>query len=369
MRQNLPNGPGAVFERKDTGLFEYKSMMTTTNFSLESIRWLHFMNQQEPFCGHHISHALNTGEKKIQVGGRIYFVDGYCVIKDEQYFFEYNGCRYHSCNCEISLTSKLGKKDDRKKEEDLSSIGTLIKIKECEWLEFCRIKKPKYSIPLFFGRKNIKESEFFEAIANGEFYGLIQCNISSPDHVISHFSKLNHPPIFNHVQIEKEMLSTKMTEQINKRKIKFPLEKQLTLTFNAKDYLLTSDLAQFYLSKGMILSDLKIAIAYDRDQPLASFVNSVTEKRKEATRIRDNNLQNTYKLCMNSCYGKTGLNLDKLRKHLYVKPNKLTKHIGPRTQHFSPVNGEFNTDFIEVVKKRHRVTDTVPGMMKLIIIQ
>ena len=163
------------------------------------------------------------------------------------------------------------------------------------------------------------------------------------------------------------MLSPKMAAEIDRRKIKFPLNKQLTLTFNASNYLLTSDLAQFYLSKGMQLSNLKVAIEYNKDQPLASFVNLVTDKRKEATRLRDNNLQNTYKLCMNSCYGKTGLNLDKLKRYLYVKPSKLSLHIGPRTQHFQPVHGEFETEYIEVVKKRHRVTDSVPGALNYLM--
>ena len=360
MRQNLPNGPGVCYEKNKNGHFEYKSMMTTSNFSIECIRWLHFMNEQEPFKNVQIQHALNRGEKQIQVGNKFYYVDGYCVVENEKFFFEFNGCRYHSCSCDVSKKSKI-RRNDVQKEKDLSSIGTLIVMKECEWDEFCKTTKPEYSLPNFLGRKNIKESEIFAAVVNGTFYGLIQCDISSPDHVIEHFLKLNHPPIFNHVEIDREMLSTKMTEQLDSRNIKFPLEKQLTLTFNATEYLLTTDLAQFYISKGMILSNLKIAIEYSKDQPLAAFVNLVTEKRKEATRIRDNNLQNTYKLCMNSCYGKTGLNLDKLRKHVYVKPSNLSKHIGPRTQHFCPVNGEFDSDYIEVVKKRHRVTDTIPG--------
>ena len=361
MRQSLPSGPGVCYERKANGCFDYNSMLTSQNFSLNAIRWLSYMSKLEPFCGHTIFHALNKGEQKVTVNKRTYFVDGYCVIDGKEYFLEFDGCMYHQCTCEVSKNSKFSKRDDSQRHKDLNQVGTLVVMKECTWKKILIEQKPVLDLPNFFGEKNIKEEEIFKAISSGKFYGIIQCDIFSPDHVVDYFSKLNHPPIFNHVEIEKAMLSEKMIKQLEARNIKFPLAKQLTLTFHAKKYLLTTDLAKFYISKGMILSNLQIAIEYNQDQPLASFVNLVTEKRKEATRLRDNNLQNTYKLCMNSCYGKTGLNLEKLRQYVYVKPEKLDKHLGPLTERFDQVNGEFSTNFIEVVKKKRKITDTVPG--------
>ena len=361
MRQNLPNGPGVCYERKENGCFDYNSMLTSKNFSLTAIRWLSYMATLDPFRGHKIHHALNTGEQKINVNGRYYFVDGFSMINGVQYFLEFDGCMYHCCTCETSKNSKFTKRDDAQRHKDLSQLGILIVMKECQWKKIVAENKPAYKLPNFFGEKNITESQIFEAIKNGDFYGLIQCDIFSPDHVIDHFAKINHPPIFNHVAVEKEMLSEEMIKLLEKRKIKFPLNKQLTLTFHARKYLMTTDLAKFYISKGMILSNLQIAIEYNQDKPLSSFVNLVTERRKEATRIRDNNLQNTYKLCMNSCYGKTGLNLEKLRQYVYVKPENLRKHIGPLTQRFDQVHGEFATNFIEVVKKKRKISDSIPG--------
>ena len=361
MRQNLPNGPGVCYERNQAGFFEYKNMLTSVNFSLESIQWLYYMNNQEPFRGQFIQHALNSGEKKVEIDGKIYFVDGYTVINDEQFFFEFNGCRYHECFCEVSRKSKFTKKDDSRKERDLSKIGTLIKTRECEWYDFLKREKPEYSLPNFFGRKNISEREILDSVAAGSFYGLIQVDIYSPPEVIDYFSKLNHPPIFNHVEVEEEMLSNETIKLLKDRKLNFPLSRQLTLTFHAKNYLLTTDLAKYYIDKGMILSNLQLALEYNQDKPLAPFVDLVTEKRKEATRMRDNNLQNTYKLCMNSCYGKTGLNLDKIRQYKYTNVKNISKNQGPLTQHISPIYGEFDTDFVEVVKKRRKITDSVPG--------
>ena len=239
MRQTLPNGPGVCYERKANGFFDYKSMLTTTNFSLESIRWLSYMSTLEPYRGNYIHHALNTGEQKIEIQGRFYYVDGYCLIEDQQYFFEFDGCMYHHCTCDIARKSKFGKRDDTQKHSDLRKIGTLIVMKECEWKSFVKSNQPKYNLPNFFGRKNIKEQEIFDSVARGDFYGFLQCDLFSPDHVVEYFSKLNHPPIFNHVEIDEDMLSNKMIEKLRDRKSNFPLKKQLTLTFHANKYFLT----------------------------------------------------------------------------------------------------------------------------------
>ena len=187
MRQHLPNGPGVCYERKANGLFDFKSMLTSKNFSLDSIRWLSYMSNVEPFCGHTIHHALTTGEQEIEINNKRYFVDGYCVIGNDQYFFEFDGCMYHHCTCETSRKSKFTKRDDTRKHKDLKQLGTLIIMKECEWRKFIATNNPTYNLPNFFGEKNIREEQIFGAIENGKFYGLIQCDIFSPDDVIEHF--------------------------------------------------------------------------------------------------------------------------------------------------------------------------------------
>ena len=362
MRQNMPNGPGVLYVRNENNQFEWKSMLTSINWSLEAIKWLTYMNAQDKFKGYQIEHALNRGERKITIGSKVYTVDGFVKIGNENFIFEFNGCRYHECDCEISRKSVLTKKDDRERFKDLASFGTLIVMKECVWTAFKKEKKPVLSTPNFFGRKNIKEIEIIEAIKNDTFYGLIQADIRSPPEVIDYFSKLNHPPIFNHIEVTESMLGEQIKKLLNEKKTKYPLPKQLTLTFNADQYLMTSDLAKFYLEKGLVISNLKLAIEYNKDQPLAEFVQLVTDKRKEATRKKDSNLQNTFKLCMNSCYGKTGLNLEKLRKFQYVPIEKQpVPDESPFICQVNPVNGEFQSKFVEVVKKKRKIVDSVPG--------
>ena len=87
---------------------------------------------------------------------------------------------------------------------------------------------------------DITEEEIMDAIMNDEFFGLVQCDISSPESVINHFSKLNFPPIFRKVQLSEEMVQKKLINDADDLKRRLMTE-QLTLTYNAKGYLLTTE--------------------------------------------------------------------------------------------------------------------------------
>ena len=363
MRKNLPSSAGVCYRRKQDNTFECKLMQTRVGWSLEAVRWLDYMQTQSMFKGYRIQHALNIGEKLVTVDNRSYKVDGYVQVDGQAYILQYDGCAYHNCSCAISKKSVFTKVDDRQRDHDLSNIGVLIKMKTCQWNSF---QKPKFksSIATFFNNDEITENDILNSVASGEFYGLIQVDIASPPDVVNHFLKLNHPPIFQHIQVDQDMINENFKEILKTKKIKFPLEKQLTLGFNAKSYLMTTDLAMFYLSKGLKLSNLCIAIEYPRTRPLEKFVNLVTNKRKEATRLKDNNLQQTFKLVMNSSYGRLGLNLENRKTFTY---KKISKRPAPdckskKINRVTMVHGEFEAVYNEIEKPKRKYTDSVPGM-------
>ena len=361
MSKHMPNGAGICYQKNTAGLFEFKPMVSNSNWSYESMRWLAYMETCEPFYSKvRIQHALNGGEKQVKIDGRTYFVDGYAELNGTKYFLEFDGCRFHRHNCINSLRSNVPQKDDSQRNKDLSSVGVLLRVYECDWL---KLKSTvKINISNFFARKDIRASEIMGAIANGSFYGIIKCDLTSPPEVIEHFSKLNHPPIFAHKSLDEDMVGSKMKELLNERGAKFPLEKQLTLVFHHEQYVLNTDLARFYMEKGLTLSNLSLAIEYTKSKPLAGFVNTVTERRKEATRRGDQNLQNTWKLIMNSCYGRSSLNLLKRRRYKYVQQAEApTLDDNPFVTNISPVQGEFDTELFEVTQKRRSITDQVPG--------
>ena len=365
MRKHLPSSAGVCYSRGPDGNFSCKPMQSKVGWSIEAIKWLDYMQSLPLFKNDVIQHALNVGEKTIIVGNKSYKVDGYARVNGKAYILQYDGCAYHHCDCKISKNSKFEKIDDKQRNQDLSSVGELMLMKSCDWK---RIIVPDFqsSIATFFNSSKIIEADILEAVAADKFYGLILVDIWSPPAVVDHFMKLNHPPIFKHLQVEEDMVNETFRDILKERKTQFPLPKQLSLCFNAENYLLTTDLALFYLRKGLKLTNLRLAIEYPKTRPLKNFVNLVTNKRKEATRLKDNNLQQTFKLVMNSSYGRLGLNLENRKYFVYKKIPKQpaadckTKKVNRVTM----VNGEFDAEYIEIEKPKLRYSDSVPGKRK-----
>ena len=48
----------------------------------------------------------------------------------------------------------------------------------------------------------------------------------------------------------------------------------MTMVYNAKNYLITSESLKFCINLGLIVSDMHWAIEYQRGKPLASFIKS-----------------------------------------------------------------------------------------------
>ena len=371
MSQNLPNGPGICYQPDANGIFDFQPMISSGNWSYESLWWLSYMQSLPPFRTEtrqiNIQHILNGGEKEIVIEGRRYRVDGYAEIDGIKYFLEFDGCRFHRHTCVNSLRSTLPQKDDSQRNLDLEKAGVLLKTFECEWLAVKKNVSVENIVSTFFGRSNIMADDIMSAIKNDKFYGLIRCDLKSPQSVVDHFLKMNHPPIYAHKSIEKDMIGSTMQKLLDERGVKYPLEKQLTLVFNHDQYLMTTDLAKFYLEKGLELSNLTLAIEYTKSRPLANFVETVTEKRKEATRIGDQHLQNTWKLISNSSYGRMSLNLLKRRKYDFKKASEApTVDDKPLIMHVTPVQGEFPTEYVEITRKKKITTDKVPGKISVL---
>ena len=65
----------------------------TDNFSKMSIIWLDYIAHREDVT---IRHALNGGEKVLDIDDKTYKVDGFCEETNTAY--EYDSCFYHGCS-------------------------------------------------------------------------------------------------------------------------------------------------------------------------------------------------------------------------------------------------------------------------------
>ena len=68
------------------------------------------------------------------------------------------------------------------------------------------------------------------------------------------------------------MLSKTMLASLKESNVKFPLGQQLTLVFEAKNYLMTSETLRHSLEIGLIVSDIHWAVEYQRSKPLLKFI-------------------------------------------------------------------------------------------------
>ena len=285
--QDLPGGAGSIYTKQQKG-FKWESMMSKSAFSLQSIEWLNFQNNQAPFMVNNerkyiIRHHLNGGEVTLEYDGQSYKVDGYCLVGEIKYIFEFDGCSWH--HCPTCNADKYRKAHDMARDNVLSKIGVLVKTTSCQWEKLKKdVKYQNFTSVFFNTRKLVKEDQLLQKIDNGELFGIVECSVRSPDSVIERFSQINHPPVYRHVQVTAEMIEESMIEQIRCQNRKVTdIGKQLSLTFHADKILLTTEFVKFYRQIGIEIFDITKIIEFERDQPLKKFIRKVTQKRIEAT--------------------------------------------------------------------------------------
>ena len=142
MRQDLPTGPGSLYTRKEDGNFQWESMKTPTKASKESIKWLNYQQNLEPYSIggkriHYIRHAYNGDEIRVNFDGKYDNVDGYTEVDGRPHVFEFNGCRFHKCPFSQCKTKCVLTTDEIEKErlkfERLRKFSHLTVIYECQW--------------------------------------------------------------------------------------------------------------------------------------------------------------------------------------------------------------------------------------------
>jgi len=256
------------------------------------------------------------GETELEYNEKSFLVDGYIKTNDKIFIFEYYGCYYHSCpfNCGVKCVRPEGTKNqDEQKQAVLKQLGELITIYECQWEKQrkCALggnpawsDNPKSQLSNFYYRTDpIREEEILNAVYNDSFEGLLVVDLDTPPELKKSFQSLNIGTIFERIVVTSEMLSEEMKKVCQSKGLKSPFNPQLSMVFSTKEYMCTSGMLKMYHSWGMKISNLQLAVEYQRGYPLKKFINKVTSKRIEATIANDTTLQNLYKLVVNSRIG------------------------------------------------------------------
>ena len=249
----------------------------------------------------------------------------------------------------------------------LSKLGTVITIKGCQWKVQRNNEKFKCQTSHFFRRKTlIQESELLSAIQSGDLFGLVLCDIQSPQSVIEKWTKINFGPVIRHCEITEDMIPDMILENLKNKGIKLPVEKTLTVCFHGEQILITTTMAQFFIEQGMILSNIGMAVEFEKSYPLRGFVNKATAERVKASRNKDPQKAELYKRVVNASYGRSGMRTDnrvtvKYRRHSRIIPSTFEKSR-------IPLRGEFETDLYEVQSERCRIKDQIPVHLNFFIL-
>ena len=374
---DMPTGAGFRYKKKANGDFSWESLYEKKQgYSYAQIEWINFEQSQAPFNrdGCVIRHEMNGGERKFSLMDPVsntminFWPDGHTNIDGVDHFFFFDGCYYHECEvCEMESDRA---RDDTIRNSACEHHGVLHTMTECEWNATKNDKVYVNRTSYFFNRRSVTEDEIWNAIDQGYFFGLIRCDIKATPEAEEKFKKLNFPPIFAHVNVEESMIETVMAGRVKAGKKKFPLAKQLSLVFNHKDYLLTTELALFYKENGFILSNLSCAIEFERDTPFKNFVNMITKERIDATRRKRDAEANCCKLVANAAYGRTIMRKDRHRNHKIIRSSdQAGKRKFKRVTAEVALDGEFDSGFSELELKPSKVTDNIPVHYGFCILQ
>ena len=209
------------------------------HFSKAAISWLSWCQNGVEFKDVKIEHALNGGERTITLEETTFSPDGYCEIDNVPHYFQFEGCYWHDHDCETSRNSQRVKNDPEFQKrcelinELCSKHGILHTMKECDWRKIKTQNSIENKFCVFLERNRVTETELLKAIIDGKVFGLVNCSIKSPDHVIERYMKVNFPPLVRKVSPDSSMIDPEITKHIAGKKI---AENQLT---------------QVYLSLGM----------------------------------------------------------------------------------------------------------------------
>ena len=286
----------------------YKRILTS-GCSLEALQWISFMQQT---CddlvdadGNRamVEHKYYRGEKSFK--GKD--IDGYALVGSKHVFLEYLGCYWHQCpipGCKEPRRKDLEGDIDiafEEKREFLSQFGKVISIHGCEWK---RQKKsmslrnfPTNDLPLVMNNYGNEET-IVNGIRNGQLFGFVVCDVSTPDALLEDILPINFPPIITRGEINETHLSDYMKTRVEDRGYKLP-QTTLIQQYNAKQVLLYTPMVEFYLNLGMRITNVTRFLQYQPAVVLKPFAEKITTGRIAANKAGNESLELAYKIIGN----------------------------------------------------------------------
>ena len=376
-QKEMPTTPGILWTMQSNG--EYKKNIMTSGHSFKAQQWLVFMQESDPFLLNAngkrsiIQTAYHRGEHKIPKAHRteqFWTVDGFAITDHGCKIYEFNGERYHK-GCPHCAPNEPQDFVWRQKMKDVSQCGEIQIMWECQFdkllNQISQMETP--SFPDILKRKQ-KESDLLEAIRLQKVFGFIVCDVVSDTDVTTHYH--DFPPVVKRFTVTEEFVLPWMKNCIkNKYNSEQITRPTLIQCFNAKDHLLMTPVAHYYMKQGLKISNIKTFVQYLPVKVLEPFANHVTSMRIAAEKQGNPTKSMTSKLFGNSGYGKHGEKVEGRTKSVHVTCKKKLKKLweSPMFKTMDFLGCENDEGVTEVIMLQRKVRDDKPVHLAVAILQ
>ena len=338
IRKPLPHGPGIRYDpcespegSDDPGPWFQRKMAC----HMDSRVSMNFLIDQGDPDGPYpdLKHLYNQG-RETRCGP--FLVDG--VSYDQQTILEYNGCWWHGCpDCHEKKPNRTPEQD---REQQFRYRRTQAHAKWLEEHSGFRVKQVwgcdqeamryvwgahKLGSPFTSeGRKlneKIDQTKLLNGVARGKFTGALEVDIEVPDTHYNYFEEFS--PLFVTSEIKVEDLSPEQRESLPE---KLKSKVQLVPGMKAEKVLIDSSLLKWYMEHGLLVTKVHCAIEFQYAPVFKDFIDTRTQKRREATLAGNTSEAALHKLIGNSAYGCTLLNKEKYVRIAYADVKNLVAH-------------------------------------------
>ena len=370
--QDMPTGPGIHWcangrdgQQKD--YFTKKTLLPGS--SCQELRFLMFLSHHDerfkdsngvPYL---MSHAYFRGQEKIAG----YAVDGFVKTPLKSYIIEYNGCEWHQpCpfpSCEFHGDYKendLNQYEWFKKETALqkwaSENNAEVIIKwSCQWNEKAVRYLKTFTRPRILRPFESRDaSHITELILTDQLFGFAEVSLKSPDSLIKKYEKLNFPPIIRRGTISQDMISDYMKGRLSELDRDIPKKGKTTVinSWNAERIMLFTPMLKWLL--GVEMTDVFDIVQYSKNTCFSRFITNCVQGRIDADKANQPTKAQTFKIAMNSSYGKLAENV------LKYSDTKISRFSGIRNQWLMPrtvISKLADEDVFEIVKQPKQQKD------------
>jgi hypothetical protein len=227
-----------------------------------------------------------------RIGGRQLPVDGYGEYDGQKVVLQFSGCYYHSHGCSRCPSGKyrnaiLDAENLLKTLEKLKYISdlgyTLYHIWECEFdqLKLTNLQFRQFCDNQDFmvdNRYMLTEQQIIADVKSGKIFGLIECDIETPQHLKEIFSEFQ--PIVKHAFISRDDVGDHMKNFAIENKLLRKPQKTLLCSYYGEKILLASPLLKWYLEHGLEVTHIYQIVQYKPECCFVRFGEEVMAARR-----------------------------------------------------------------------------------------